>query len=41
MLEGCHKKWRTWQMSDHASFWIKLRTDFADDYLSGIAMPMG
>ncbi len=35
--EGRYRKWRTWQMSDHAPLWIELRTDFADDYLEEIA----
>ncbi|WAJ28514.1 endonuclease/exonuclease/phosphatase family protein [Antarcticirhabdus aurantiaca] len=36
-----YKKWRTWQMSDHAPLWIEIRTDFADDYLREIARPSG
>lgn len=39
--EGRYKKWRTWQMSDHAPLWIEIKTDFADDYLSRIAAPPG
>jgi hypothetical protein len=35
--EGRYRKWRTWQMSDHAPLWIEIRTDFADDYLRRIA----
>jgi endonuclease/exonuclease/phosphatase family metal-dependent hydrolase len=35
--EKLFQKWRTWQMSDHAPLWIEIETDFADDYLSGIA----
>ncbi len=32
-----YRKWRTWQMSDHAPLWIEIETDFADDYLGDIA----
>jgi endonuclease/exonuclease/phosphatase family metal-dependent hydrolase len=35
--EALYKKWRTWQMSDHAPLWIEIDTDFADSYLQGIA----
>lgn len=28
-----YKKWRTWQMSDHAPLWIEIETDFSDGYL--------
>lgn len=35
--EARYAKWRTWQMSDHAPLWIEIATDFADDYLRGIA----
>lgn len=35
--EDRYRKWRTWQMSDHAPLWMELRTDFADDYLQEIA----
>lgn len=38
-LEGRYRKWRTWQMSDHAPLWIEISTDFADDYLRKIAAP--
>ena len=34
--EALYKKWRTWQMSDHAPLWIEIETDFADDYLGRI-----
>lgn len=34
--EGRYKKWRTWQMSDHAPLWIEIQTDFADGYLRDI-----
>ena len=29
--------WRTHQMSDHLPMWIEMQTDFADDYLDGLA----
>jgi hypothetical protein len=32
-----YEKWRTWQMSDHSPLWVKIESDFADDYLSKIA----
>lgn len=32
-----YRKWRTWQLSDHAPLWIEIETDFADAYLKGIA----
>jgi hypothetical protein len=32
-----YRKWRTWQMSDHAPLWIEIETDFADGYLGEIA----
>ena len=35
--EARYRKWRTWQMSDHAPLWIEIATDFTDDYLKGIA----
>lgn len=31
-----YEKWRTWQMSDHAPLWIRIATDFADEYLERI-----
>lgn len=31
--EALFRKWRTWQMSDHAPLWIEVETDFAEDYL--------
>ncbi|MEZ0242355.1 MAG: endonuclease/exonuclease/phosphatase family protein [Sphingomonas sp.] len=37
--EALYRKWRTWQMSDHAPLWIEIETDFADSYLEGIASP--
>ena len=37
--EEIYRKWRTWQMSDHAPLWIEIETDFADSYLQGIAAP--
>jgi hypothetical protein len=37
--EARYRQWRTWQMSDHAPLWIEIATDFADDYLQGIATP--
>lgn len=35
--EELYRKWRTWQMSDHAPLWVEIATDFADDYLGQIA----
>lgn len=35
--EALYARWRTWQMSDHAPLWIEIDTDFADDFLTGIA----
>ena len=32
-----YEKWRTWQMSDHSPLWIKIESDFADDFLNKIA----
>jgi endonuclease/exonuclease/phosphatase family metal-dependent hydrolase len=32
-----YRKWRTWQISDHSPLWVKITTDFADDYLSKLA----
>ncbi|WP_426960017.1 endonuclease/exonuclease/phosphatase family protein [Muricoccus radiodurans] len=37
--EARYRKWRTWQMSDHAPLWVELRTDFADDFLRSFAAP--
>lgn len=37
--EGRYRKWRTWQMSDHAPLWIEIQTDFADAFLREIAAP--
>lgn len=34
--EALYRKWRTWQMSDHAPLWVEIATDFADDYLRSI-----
>lgn len=31
--QALYRKWRTWQMSDHAPLWIEIATDYADDYL--------
>jgi hypothetical protein len=31
--EALYRKWRTWQMSDHAPLWVEIDTDFSDDYL--------
>jgi hypothetical protein len=28
-----YRRWRTWQISDHSPLWVKITTDFADDYL--------
>ncbi|PZP45529.1 MAG: endonuclease [Azospirillum brasilense] len=36
-LEARYRKWRTWQLSDHAPLWVELRTDFADDFLRSFA----
>ncbi|WP_137181400.1 endonuclease/exonuclease/phosphatase family protein [Roseomonas sp. AR75] len=35
--EALYRKWRTWQMSDHAPLWIEIDTDFSESYLAGIA----
>ena len=35
--EGHYRKWRTWQMSDHAPLWVEIETDFTDDYLERLA----
>ncbi|MEC7934074.1 MAG: endonuclease/exonuclease/phosphatase family protein [Pseudomonadota bacterium] len=35
--EGLYRKWRTWQMSDHAPLWVEIETDFTDDYLERLA----
>jgi len=32
-----YRKWRTWQMSDHAPLWIEIETDFSEHYLQEIA----
>jgi endonuclease/exonuclease/phosphatase family metal-dependent hydrolase len=32
-----YQKWRTWQISDHRPLWVKITTDFADDYLTNLA----
>lgn len=39
--EQLYRKWRTWQMSDHAPLWIEIETDFADDYIGGFARGEG
>lgn len=31
-----YRKWRTWQISDHRPLWVKITTDFADDYLTNL-----
>jgi endonuclease/exonuclease/phosphatase family metal-dependent hydrolase len=31
--ETLYRKWRTWQMSDHAPLWIEIETEFSLDYL--------
>ncbi|MBN9673432.1 endonuclease/exonuclease/phosphatase family protein [Roseibium aggregatum] len=35
--EARYRKWRTWQMSDHAPLWIEIETDFSEHYLQEIA----
>ena len=37
--EEIYRKWRTWQMSDHSPLWVRIETDFADDYLTALAAP--
>lgn len=32
-----YRKWRTWQISDHSPLWVKITTDFANDYLTKLA----
>jgi hypothetical protein len=34
--EARYKKWRTWQLSDHWPLWVKIKTDFSNDYLSAL-----
>lgn len=36
-LDALYRKWRTWQMSDHAPLWIEIETDYADHYLRELA----
>ncbi|GLI27332.1 hypothetical protein ARHIZOSPH14_15740 [Agromyces rhizosphaerae] len=31
-----YAKWRSWQMSDHSPLWIRIDTDFADEYLESV-----
>jgi endonuclease/exonuclease/phosphatase family metal-dependent hydrolase len=35
--EALYRKWRTWQMSDHAPLWVEVETDFSADYLKQFA----
>ena len=35
--EALYRKWRTWQMSDHAPLWVEIETDFSEDYLKQFA----
>ena len=35
--EALYRKWRTWQMSDHAPLWVEIETDFTEDYLKQFA----
>jgi endonuclease/exonuclease/phosphatase family metal-dependent hydrolase len=35
--EALYRKWRTWQMSDHAPLWVEIETDFSGDYLRQFA----
>lgn len=35
--EALYRKWRTWQLSDHAPLWVEIDTDFSDLYLAEIA----
>jgi hypothetical protein len=35
--EGFYRKWRTWQISDHRPLWVRITTDFADEYLTQLA----
>jgi endonuclease/exonuclease/phosphatase family metal-dependent hydrolase len=39
--EARYKKWRTWQMSDHAPLWVEIATDFSDSYLEDIVSGSG
>ncbi|MBU1210183.1 MAG: endonuclease/exonuclease/phosphatase family protein [Alphaproteobacteria bacterium] len=32
-VEAFYRKWRTWQMSDHAPLWVEIATDFTEHYL--------
>jgi hypothetical protein len=36
-VESRYRKWRTWQMSDHAPLWVEIETDFSEDYLKRFA----
>ncbi|WP_353808051.1 endonuclease/exonuclease/phosphatase family protein [Agromyces sp. SYSU T00194] len=31
-----YQQWRTWQLSDHSPLWIRIDTDFADEYLESV-----
>ena len=35
--QALYEKWRTWQMSDHFPLWVKIESDFAEDYLGKLA----
>jgi hypothetical protein len=35
--EALYRKWRTWQMSDHAPLWVEIETDFTEGYLKQFA----
>lgn len=35
--EALYRKWRTWQLSDHAPLWIEIATDYSRHYLEEFA----
>jgi endonuclease/exonuclease/phosphatase family metal-dependent hydrolase len=35
--KALYRKWRTWQMSDHAPLWLEIETDFSEAYLKQFA----
>lgn len=36
-VPALYRKWRTWQMSDHAPLWVEIETDFSEDFLNEFA----
>jgi len=35
-MQGYYEEWRTYQFSDHAPLWVRLRADDSEDYLKGL-----